>query len=430
MIDRYSRPKMKGLWELQNRYRRMLEVEILACEAWAELGKIPREAVEEIRQKARIDVDRILAIEAEVGHDVIAFVSGVAETVGDAGKYLHYGLTSYDVVDTALSLIMREAAEVLLSDLDRLLSVLARRAREFKDAVMIGRTHGVHAEPITFGLKLAVWSAEMNRNWDRLKRARETVSVGRLSGAVGTFANIDPFVEKYVCGKLHLKPAEASTQVLQRDRHAEYVTTMAIIATSLDKMAAELRTLQRTEIREVEEYFRPGQKGSSAMPHKRNPVGLEQVSGLARVIRGYAVTAMENELLWNERDISNSSVERVVLPDATILLDYLIEKFTVLLDKLLVYPERMSQNLELTGGLIFSQRVLLALVQKGLKREEAYAIVQGLAMEAWRGGPSFKERVAADEGVRRHLRPEELAACFDYRDHLAHVDEIFARVGL
>ncbi|MHB0886176.1 MAG: adenylosuccinate lyase [Bacillota bacterium] len=430
MIDRYSRPKMKGLWQLQNRYRRMLEVEILACEAWAELGKIPREAVEEIRQKARIDVDRILAIEAEVGHDVIAFVSGVAETVGDAGKYLHYGLTSYDVVDTALSLIMREAAEVLLSDLDRLLSVLARRAREFKDAVMIGRTHGVHAEPITFGLKLGVWYAEMNRNWDRLKRARETVSVGRLSGAVGTFANIDPFVEKYVCDKLHLKPAEASTQVLQRDRHAEYVTTMAIIATSLDKMAAELRTLQRTEIREVEEYFKPGQKGSSAMPHKRNPVGLEQVSGLARVIRGYAVTAMENELLWNERDISNSSVERVILPDATILLDYLIEKFTVLLDRLLVDPERMRQNLELTGGLIFSQRVLLALVQKGLKREEAYAIVQGLAMEAWRGGATFKERVGADERVRRHLSPEELAACFEYGDHLAHVDEIFARVGL
>ncbi|MHB8758098.1 MAG: adenylosuccinate lyase, partial [Bacillota bacterium] len=357
-------------------------------------------------------------------------VSGVAETVGDAGKYLHYGLTSYDVVDTALSLIMREAAEVLLSDLDRLLSVLARRAREFKDAVMIGRTHGVHAEPITFGLKLGVWYAEMNRNWDRLKRARETVSVGRLSGAVGTFANIDPFVEKYVCDKLHLKPAEASTQVLQRDRHAEYVTTMAIIATSLDKMAAELRTLQRTEIREVEEYFKPGQKGSSAMPHKRNPVGLEQVSGLARVIRGYAVTAMENELLWNERDISNSSVERVILPDATILLDYLIEKFTVLLDRLLVDPERMRQNLELTGGLIFSQRVLLALVQKGLKREEAYAIVQGLAMEAWRGGATFKERVGADERVRRHLSPEELAACFEYGDHLAHVDEIFARVGL
>ncbi len=430
MIDRYSRPKMKGLWELPNRYRRMLEVEVLACEAWAELGKIPREAVEEIRRKATIDVDRILAIEAEVGHDVIAFVSGVAETVGEAGKYLHYGLTSYDVVDTALSLIMREAAEVLLSDLDRLLSVLGRRAREFKDVVMIGRTHGVHAEPITFGLKLAVWYAEMNRHWDRLKRAREVVSVGRLSGAVGTFANIDPFVEKYVCEKLHLKPAEASTQVLQRDRHAEYVTTLALIATSLDKMAAELRTLQRTEIREVEEYFKPGQKGSSAMPHKRNPVGLEQMSGLARVVRGYAVAAMENELLWNERDISNSSVERVVLPDATILLDYMLERFTNLLDKLLVYPERMRQNLELTGGLIFSQKVLLALVEKGLKREEAYAIVQGLAMEAWRGGPTFIERVAADERVRRYLSPEELAAGFAYTDHLKHVEEIFTRVGL
>jgi len=430
MLDRYSRPKMKSLWELSNRYRRMLEVEVLACEAWAELGRIPREAVEEIRARARIDVDRILAIEAEVGHDVIAFVSGVAETVGDAGKYLHYGLTSYDVVDTALSLILREAAEVLLSDLDRLLSVLGRRAREFKDTVMIGRTHGVHAEPITFGLKLAVWYAEMNRHWDRLRRARDVVSVGRLSGAVGTFANIDPFVERYVCERLHLRPAEASTQVLQRDRHAEYVTTLALIATSLDKMAAELRTLQRTEIREVEEEFRPGQKGSSAMPHKRNPVGLEQISGLARVMRGYAVSAMENELLWNERDISNSSVERVVLPDATILLDYMLERFTGLLDRLIVYPERMRQNLELTGGLIFSQKVLLALVQKGLRREEAYAVVQELAMEAWRGGPTFQERAAADERVRRYLGPEELEECFDAGNHLKHIDEIFARVGL
>ncbi|HEY3316358.1 MAG TPA: adenylosuccinate lyase [Bacillota bacterium] len=430
MIDRYSRPKMKSLWDLSTRYRRMLEVEVLACEAWAELGRIPRSAVEEIKAKARIDVDRILAIEAEVGHDVIAFVSGVAETVGDAGKYLHYGLTSYDVVDTALALLMREAAEILLSDLDRLLAVMARRAREFKDAVMIGRTHGIHAEPITFGLKLAVWYAEMNRNWERLRRARDIVSVGRLSGAVGTFANIDPFVEKYVCDKLQLKPAEASTQVLQRDRHAEYLTTLAIVATSLDKMAAELRTLQRTEIREVEEYFKPGQKGSSAMPHKRNPVGLEQISGLARVMRGYAVPAMENEVLWNERDISNSSVERVILPDATILLDYLLERFTGLLDRLTVYPERMARNLELTGGLVFSQQVLLALIQKGLRREEAYALVQGMAMEAWAGGATFKERVSADETVRRHLSGDEIAACFDHADHLRHLNLIFGRVGL
>jgi len=430
MIDRYARPKMKALWELQNRYRKMLDLEILACEAWAKLGVIPEAAVAEIRAKARIDVERILAIETEVRHDVIAFVSGVAETVGDAGKYLHYGLTSYDVVDTALSLQMREAAEMIIAGLENLREVLARRARQFKDTPMIGRTHGVHAEPITFGLKLALWYDEVGRDLARLRRAREVVSVGRLAGAVGTFAQIDPFVEKYVCEKLGLAQAPISTQVLQRDRHAELIYALAQTATSLDKFATEIRTLQRTEIREAEEYFHPGQKGSSAMPHKRNPVNAEQISGLARVVRGYVVAALENEVLWNERDISNSSVERVILPDATILVDYLVARFTDLIDRLLVYPENMLRNLELTGGLISSQSVLLALVAKGLRREDAYAIVQGLAMRAWTEGLNFRRLVEEDPRVREGLTPEEIAACFDYRTHLKHVDMLFERVGL
>lgn len=430
MIDRYSLPRMKAVWDQRHRYEKWLEVEILACEAWAELGQVPREAVAAIRERARIVPQRIAEIEAEVRHDVIAFVSAVAETVGDEGKYIHYGLTSYDVVDTALSALMVEAADIILADLDRLGAVLARRAREFKDAVMIGRTHGVHAEPITFGLKLALWYAENRRNIERMRRAREVVAVGRLAGAVGTFANIDPFVERYVCEKLGLQPAPISTQVLQRDRHAEYLTTLAIIATSLDKFATEVRSLQRTEIREVEEYFRPGQKGSSAMPHKRNPVGCEQISGLARVVRGNAVAALENVNLWNERDISNSSVERIILPDSCLLVDYMLQKFTDTVDKLIVYPERMLKNLELTGGLVFSQRVLLALVAAGMKREDAYRIVQAHAMAAWQEGGSFRDRIAADPEVRARLSPAQLGDCFDYRHHLVHVDDLFKRVGL
>ena len=430
MIDRYSLPRMKAVWDQRHRYEKWLEVEILACEAWAELGQVPREAVAAIRERARIVPQRIAEIEAEVRHDVIAFVSAVAETVGDEGKYIHYGLTSYDVVDTALSALMVEAADIILADLDRLGAVLARRAREFKDAVMIGRTHGVHAEPITFGLKLALWYAENRRNSERMRRARAVVAVGRLAGAVGTFANIDPFVERYVCEKLGLQPAPISTQVLQRDRHAEYLTTLAIIATSLDKFATEIRSLQRTEIREVEEYFRPGQKGSSAMPHKRNPVSCEQISGLARVVRGNAVAALENVNLWNERDISNSSVERIILPDSCLLVDYMLQKFTDIVDKLLVYPERMLKNLELTGGLVFSQRVLLALVAAGMKREDAYRIVQAHAMAAWQEGGSFRDRIAADPEVRARLSPAQLDDCFDYRHHLVHVDDLFKRVGL
>ncbi len=430
MIERYSRPAMKKLWSLENRYRTFLDVEVLACEAWSELGLIPREAVEAIRGRAKIDVERILAIEAEVKHDVIAFVSGVAETVGDEGKWIHYGLTSYDVVDTSMSMLMRQAADVVLDDLLKLANVLARRAREFKDTPMIGRTHGVHAEPTTFGLKLALWYSEVQRDIERVRRAREVISVGRLAGAVGTFANIDPFVERYVCEKLGLKPAAVSTQILQRDRHAEYLTAMAIVATSLEKFATEVRNLQRTEIREVEEYFRPGQKGSSAMPHKRNPEISERVTGLARVIRSYALAGMENAVNWHERDLSNSSVERVIVPDSTTLLDYILTRFTEIVDTLLVYPEAMERNLERTGGLIFSQRVMLKLVEKGMRREDAYALVQGNAMRAWAGEGTFRQRIAADPAVQEKLAPEELEACFDYRPHLRNVDYIFSRVGI
>jgi adenylosuccinate lyase len=430
MIERYSLPKMKAVWEPANRYRKWLDVEILACEAWAELGQVPREAVAAIRERARINPQRIDEIEAEVRHDVIAFVSAVAETVGEEGKYIHFGLTSYDVVDTALSALMVEAADLIIADLERLDATLASRAREFKDTPMIGRTHSVHAEPTTFGLKLALWCAENRRNIDRMKHAREGVAVGRLAGAVGTFANIDPFVEAYVCERLGLKPSPVSTQVLQRDRHAEFISTIALIGTSLDKFASEIRHLQRTEIRELEEYFRPGQKGSSAMPHKRNPIACEQVSGLARVLRGNAVAGLENVNLWNERDISNSSVERIIIPDSCILIDYLLTKFNDIITKLNVYPERMLRNLELTGGLVFSQRVLLALVEAGLKREDAYRIVQTHAMAAWQGGATFRERIAADPEVTARVSPEQLAACFDYRRQLIHVDDIFARVGI
>jgi adenylosuccinate lyase len=430
VIERYTRSAMRKLWSLENRYRKMLEVEVLACEAWAELGVVPREAAAAIRRKATVDVNRILAIEAEVRHDVIAFVSGVAETVGEEGKWIHYGLTSYDVVDTALSALMREAADVLLDDLSKLSNVLARRAREFKDTPMIGRTHGVHAEPTTFGLKLALWFAETGRNIERMRRAREVVSVGRLAGAVGTFANIDPFVERFVCDKMGLEPAPVSTQILQRDRHAEYLSTLAIIASSLEKFSTEIRNLQRTEIREVEEYFRPGQKGSSAMPHKRNPEISERVSGLARVIRGYAVAGLENAVNWHERDLSNSSVERIIIPDSTTLLDYMLTRFTEVMDTLLVYPEAMERNMERTGGLIFSQRVMLKLVEKGMRREDAYAVVQGHAMRAWAGEGAFRQRVTADPAVTELLAPAELEECFDFRPHLRNVDFIFTRVGI
>ncbi len=430
MIPRYTRPEMAAIWEPTSRYDAWLRVELLVCEAWAELGKVPREALAVIRKRAGYDLRRIQEIELEVRHDVVAFVSALAERVGPEARYLHLGLTSYDVVDTALAIQLQQAATILIEDLEALRLALAALARRHKQTVMIGRTHGVHAEPVTFGLKLALWYAEAGRDLDRLKRAKEIVACGKLSGAVGTFAHLHPFVEEYVCSRLGLTPAPISSQILSRDRHAEFLLTLALIGTSLDKFATEIRHLQRTEVLEAEEPFVEGQKGSSAMPHKRNPVSCEQVSGLARLLRSYAQAGLENVPLWHERDISHSSVERVVLPDATILLDYLLVRFREILEGLQVYPDRMRQNLELTGGLVFSEAVLLALVDKGLSREEAYGIVQRHAMKAWRSREPFKPPLMADPEIRRHLSPAEIENCFDLGYHLRHIDEIFARVGL
>ncbi|EGK09015.1 adenylosuccinate lyase [Kroppenstedtia eburnea] len=430
MIERYTRPEMGSIWTDENRYRAWLEVEILACEAWAELGVIPQEDVAKIREGARIDVDRILEIEQETRHDVVAFTRAVAETLGPESKWVHYGLTSTDVVDTALSYLLRQANQILLRDVDRFIEVLKKKALEHKDTVMMGRTHGVHAEPTTFGLKMALWYAEMKRNRERLVRAVETVAVGKISGAVGTYANIDPFVEAYVCEKLGLKPAPVSTQTLQRDRHAEYLAALSLIATSLEKFAVEIRGLQKSETREVEEAFGKGQKGSSAMPHKRNPIGSENITGLARVVRGHMVTAFENVALWHERDISHSSAERVILPDTTILLNYMLNRFAGIVENLTVFPENMKRNMERTYGLIFSQRVLLTLIDKGLKREEAYDRVQRLAMQAWEEARSFRELVERDERIASILSPEELEDCFDTRYHLKRVDDIFRRLEL
>ena len=430
MISRYARPRMMAIWEPQHRFDTWLRVELLACEAWAELGKVPREALAVIRKRAGYDLNRIQEIEREVRHDVVAFVSAVAERVGPEARYIHLGLTSYDVVDTALAVQLQEAATILIEELEALRLVLADLARRNKQTVMVGRTHGVHAEPLTFGLKLALWYTEAGRDLDRLRRAKETVAYGKLSGAVGTFAHLPPFIEQYVCVRLGLTPAPISSQILSRDRHAEFLLTLALVGASLEKFATEIRHLQRTEVLEVEEPFVEGQKGSSAMPHKRNPVACEQVSGLARLLRSYAQAGLENVPLWHERDISHSSVERVVLPDATILLDYLLVRFRGILEGLQTYPDRMRQNLELTGGLIFSEAVLLALVDKGLSRDEAYRLVQRHAMKAWESREPFKPLLLADPEVRRHLSPAEIENCFDLGYHLRHLDEIFARVGL
>ncbi|GGE09875.1 adenylosuccinate lyase [Marinithermofilum abyssi] len=430
MIERYTRPEMGRIWTDENKFKAWLEVEILACEAWSELGVIPKEDVAKIRKNARIDVKRIQEIEEDTRHDVVAFTRAVAETLGPESKWVHYGLTSTDVVDTALSYLLKQANDILLQDVDRFIEILKEKALEHKDTVMMGRTHGVHAEPTTFGLKMALWYEEMKRNKERLERAAQRVAYGKISGAVGTYANIDPFVEKYVCEKLGLSPAPISTQTLQRDRHAEYMSTLALIATSLEKFAVEIRGLQKSETREVEEAFGKGQKGSSAMPHKRNPVGSENITGLARVIRGHMVTAYENVPLWHERDISHSSAERVILPDATILLNYLLNRFAGIVKNLTVFPENMKRNMERTYGLIYSQRVLLSLINKGLKREEAYDRVQKLAMQAWEEGVQFRSLVEGDEMITKFLKPEEITDCFDYRYHLKHVDDIFRRVGL
>jgi adenylosuccinate lyase len=421
---------MGALWSEETKFRTWLEVEILACEAWSQLGKIPPEAVEEIRQKARFDVRRIQEIEETVKHDVIAFLTNVAEYVGPASRYIHYGMTSSDLLDTSLAVLLRRAGLMLLEGAKRLREAIGNKALQYKDTLCVARTHGVQSEPITFGWKLAVWYDEMRRHIERLERAIDTISVGKISGAVGTFAYVDPFVERYVCERLGLKPAPASTQVIQRDRHAEFLTTLALVGNSLEKFATEIRHLQRTEVLEVEEPFTKGQKGSSAMPHKRNPITCERIAGQARILRANALAAMENVALWHERDISHSSVERVILPDSTILLDYMLHTFTRVVENLVVYPERMRQNLELTGGLIYSQAVLLKLTEKGLTREEAYAIVQGLAMEARDRGLVFRDLVAQNERVRRFLTQEEIHWCFDPWKNLRHVDEVFRRVGL
>ena len=403
MIDRYTHPEMGNIWTLENEFRTMLKVEILACEAMNKLGIVPDEALKDIQTKADFRLDRIKEIEAVTNHDVIAFLTNVAEYVGDASKYIHKGLTSSDVKDTALCYMTVQSADLIMRHLVNFHEILRRRAAEFKYTVMIGRTHGIHAEPMTFGMKFLLWSAEIERNIERLKQAREMMAVGKLSGAVGTYSNIDPFVEKYVCEKLELTPVRLATQVIQRDRHAHFMTTLAIIGSSLDKMATEIRNLQRTDIREAEEYFAPGQKGSSAMPHKRNPITCEKVSGMARLLRGYAVAALEDVTLWHERDISHSSVERVILPDATIALDHMLRKFSNIIDKLLVYPDAMIANMNKTGGLIFSQNLLIALVTKGVLREDAYKWVQRNAMARWLQGADFKTNVEADPDIKKYL---------------------------
>ena len=430
MIDRYTHPEMGNIWTLENEFRTMLKVEILACEAMNKLGIVPDEALKDIQTKADFRLDRIKEIEAVTNHDVIAFLTNVAEYVGDASKYIHKGLTSSDVKDTALCYMTVQSADLIMRHLVNFHEILRRRAAEFKYTVMIGRTHGIHAEPMTFGMKFLLWSAEIERDIERLKQAREMMAVGKLSGAVGTYSNIDPFVEKYVCEKLELTPVRLATQVIQRDRHAHFMTTLAIIGSSLDKMATEIRNLQRTDIREAEEYFAPGQKGSSAMPHKRNPITCEQVSGMARLLRGYAVAALEDVTLWHERDISHSSVERVILPDATIALDHMLRKFSNIIDKLLVYPDAMIANMNKTGGLIFSQNLLIALVTKGVLREDAYKWVQRNAMARWLQGADFKTNVEADPDIKKYLTDEEIEHCFDPKPMLRHVDEIFARFGL
>ncbi|UNT56214.1 adenylosuccinate lyase [Lysinibacillus capsici] len=430
MIERYTRPEMGAIWTEQNKYQAWLEVEILACEAWAELGDIPKEDVAKIRENASFDVNRILEIEQETRHDVVAFTRAVSETLGEERKWVHYGLTSTDVVDTALSYLIKQANDILRKDIVNFIDIIAAKAKEHKHTVMMGRTHGVHAEPTTFGLKLGLWYEEMKRNLERFEAAAKVIETGKMSGAVGTYANIDPRVEQYVCDKLGLAASPISTQTLQRDRHAQYLGALALIATSIEKFATEIRGLQKSETREVEEAFAKGQKGSSAMPHKRNPIGSENMVGMSRLMRGYMVTAYENVALWHERDISHSSAERVILPDATITLNYMLNRFGNIVKNLTVFPENMKRNMDRTFGLIYSQRILLALIDKGLVREEAYDTVQPLAMQAWDEQVQFRTLVDASEKITSYLTKEELDDCFDYNYHLEHVDMIFERLGL
>ncbi len=428
MIDRYSRPRLQAIWEPARKYETWLRVELLACEALAKKGLIPSSAVSQIRAKARINTARIDELERVVKHDVIAFIESISEQVGPAARYLHMGLTSSDILDTSLAVLMVEAAYVILEDIDRLLGVLKTRALQHRDTLMIGRSHGIHGEPVTFGGKLAIWYDETKRHQERFRDARETIAYGKISGAMGTFAHLPPDVEVYVCRKLGLKPAPASNQIVQRERHAAYLTALALLAASIEKFATEIRHLQRTEVLEAEEPFTPGQKGSSAMPHKRNPIVSENLCGLARLVRTNSLAAMENVALWHERDISHSSVERVIIPDSTILVDYMLERFTNLMADLVVYPDRMRRNLELTGGVIYSQRLMLELVRQGAPRVQAYEAVQRLAMAAWQGRAPFKDLVEKDPFVTRHLSGEAIGACFNPKSYTRHMPEIFRRV--
>ncbi|MDU0205781.1 MULTISPECIES: adenylosuccinate lyase [Paenibacillus] len=430
MIERYTRPEMASIWTEQNKFQAWLEVEILSCEAWAELGVIPKEDVKVLRENASFNIDRIYEIEQETRHDVIAFTRAVSETLGPERKWVHYGLTSTDVVDTALGYLLRQANEILDKDIQNFIEILRNKAIEHRDTAMMGRTHGVHAEPTTFGLKMALWYEEMKRNLERFRFAADGVQFGKISGAVGTYANIDPFVEQYVCEKLGTKAAPISTQTLQRDRHAEYMATLALVATSLDKFATEIRALQKSEFREVEEPFAKGQKGSSAMPHKRNPIGCESISGLSRVIRGHMISAYENVTLWHERDISHSSVERVILPDATQLLNYMLNRLGNIIKNLTVFPENMKRNMRSTYDVPFSGRVMTKLIDKGFSREQAYDTVQPRAMQAWEEQRSFRDIVENERAITEVLSPAEIADCFDPSWHLKHVATIFDRLGL
>ncbi len=428
MIRRYTRERMGRIWSDENKYQKWLQVELLVCEAWASLGKIPQEALEQIKAKARVDPKRIEELEQVTRHDVAAFVMQLEEAVGEAGRYIHMGLTSYDIVDTSLSLLLREAAQLILEDLDQLLEAVKEKAYQYKDTVMMGRTHGVHAEPITFGLKMAIWYEELKRHRERIERAKENISFGKVSGAVGTFAHVPPEVEEYVCRRLGLRPEPVASQIIQRDRHGEFFCSLALLASSIEKFALEIRHLQRTEVLEAEEPFGEGQTGSSAMPHKRNPIGAENLCGLARVVRSNCVAALENIPLWHERDISHSSVERIIAPDSTILIDYMLARLTRIIKGLRVYPEKMRENMELTRGLYHSQGLMLRLIEKGLSRQEAYSTVQRRAMEAWEEGKDFLALVRSDETIRKFLSEEEIKEVFSLKYHLEHVNFIFGRV--
>jgi len=428
MIERYSFPRMKHIWDEENKFKIWLKVELLACEALSILGKISKHDIDKIKKNSHYSIDRIQEIEKITRHDVLAFTTAVGENLGEYSQYFHQGLTSSDILDTSLALRLKQSAEIIIEDIEKAMKTLKEKAFLHKDTLMVGRTHGVHAEPITFGFKMALWFSEMERNLDRMKRVTKEISYGKMSGAVGTFAHLDPFIEKYVCKKLRLTPANISSQIIQRDRHANYMNTLALIACSLEKFATEIRSLQRTEIYEVEEKFTKGQKGSSAMPHKKNPIISERICGLSRILRANAIAAMENVCLWNERDISHSSVERIIMPDSNILIDYMLQKFTELINNLEIYPEFMKENLEKTKGLIFSQKIMLELTKKGLSREDAYKIVQRISMQVWGKQTSFQSLLTNDLEINRYLSKYEIEECFNYENYIQNINLILERV--